>query len=139
MKKSIYAIAMLLVSVTYSNAQEIKVDKTTHEYGTIKNAADGNCYFEITNTGTEPLIITGAKGSCGCTVPEYSQDPIAPGKSTKMKVHYDTMRTGEFNKSVTITTNAITEPTKVVNIHGIVLAPEGTTTPAPGTAPAPTH
>lgn len=129
MKKSIYAIAMLLMSVSFSYAQEIKVDKQTHEYGTIKNGADGNCYFEITNTGTEPLIITGAKGSCGCTVPEWPKTPIKPGESAVIKVKYDTKRPGAINKSVTVTSDATNEPTKILRIKGNVEVVEGTGAP----------
>lgn len=108
---------------------QIKFNKETHDYGTIKNGADGSCVFEFTNTGTEPLMITNAKGSCGCTVPEWPKEPIAPGTKASIKVNYDTKRTGSINKSVTITSNASNEPTKIVYIKGEVLAPESTETP----------
>lgn len=118
--------------VQVSKAQ-IKFNKETHDYGTIKNGADGTCVFEFTNTGTEPLMITNAKGSCGCTVPEWPKEPIAPGAKASIKVNYDTKRTGAINKSVTITSNASNEPTKIVYIKGEVLAPE--TNEAPVVAP----
>lgn len=118
--------------VQVSKAQ-IKFNKETHDYGTIKNGADGSCVFEFTNTGTEPLMITNAKGSCGCTVPEWPKEPIAPGAKASIKVNYDTKRTGAINKSVTITSNASNEPTKIVYIKGEVLAPE--TIEAPVVAP----
>jgi hypothetical protein len=73
------------------------------------------------------LIISNAKGSCGCTVPEWPKEPIAPGAKATIKVKYDTKRPGAINKSVTITSNAVNEPTKVIRIKGNVLpAPEGT-------------
>jgi hypothetical protein len=121
--------------VQTSKAQ-IKFEKETHDYGTIKNGADGSCVFEFKNTGTEPLMITNAKGSCGCTVPEWPKEPIAPGAKGSIKVHYDTKRTGGINKSVTITSNASNEPTKIIYIKGEVLAPESTETPATPVAPA---
>jgi hypothetical protein len=78
-------------------------EKETHDYGTIKNGSDGTCEFRFKNVGKEPVLITNAKGSCGCTVPEYPKEPIAPGKSGMIKVTYDTKRTGAINKNVTLT------------------------------------
>lgn len=100
----------------------LSIDKEVHDYGTIEFAANGTCVFTITNTGTEPLIISRAKGSCGCTVPEWPREAIAPGASAEMKVTYDTKRPGAINKSVTITSNAGNTPTKVVRIKGTVQA-----------------
>ncbi|MDC0015083.1 DUF1573 domain-containing protein [Flavobacteriales bacterium] len=100
----------------------ISLDKEVHDYGTIENGSNGTCIFTITNTGTEPLIISRAKGSCGCTVPDWPREAIAPGASAEMKVTYDTKRTGAINKSVTITSNAGNTPTKVVRIKGSVKA-----------------
>ena len=100
----------------------ISLDKEVHDYGTIENGANGTCVFKITNTGTAPLIISRAKGSCGCTVPDWPREAIAPGETAEMKVTYDTKRTGAINKSVTITSNAGNTPTKVVRIKGTVKA-----------------
>ncbi len=105
---------------------KIEFTKETHDYGTIKNGADGTCSFEFKNTGTEPLIISMAKGSCGCTVPEWPKEPIAPGAKASIKVKYDTSRAGAINKNVTITSNAVNEPNKIIYIKGTVLPlPEG--------------
>lgn len=101
----------------------ISVDKEVHNYGKIQQNANGDGFFTITNTGTEPLVITKAKGSCGCTVPQWPKEAIAPGKSAKMKVTYATNRIGKINKSVTITSNAKNSPVKVVRIAGEVLKP----------------
>jgi hypothetical protein len=84
--------------------------------------ADGNCVFTVTNDGTEPLIISRCKGSCGCTVPQCDKDPIMPGATSSIKVKYDTKRVGPINKSVTITSNASNEPTKVIRIKGKIEA-----------------
>jgi len=105
------------------SAQELSLDKEVHDYGNVAKGGDGSCYFTITNTGTEPLTITRAKGSCGCTVPDWPREAIAPGESAKMKVTYDTKRPGRINKSVTITSNAKATPTKVVRIKGNVTVP----------------
>ncbi len=101
------------------NAPEISFNKDVHDYGTIKNGADGNCEFTFTNTGKEPLIISGAKGSCGCTVPTYPKEPIMTGQTGVIKVHYDTKRGGAFTKTVSITSNAKTA-NKVLTIKGNV-------------------
>jgi hypothetical protein len=101
----------------------ITFDKEVHDYGNVKNGGDGSCVFTFTNTGTEPLMITSAKGSCGCTVPQWPTEPIAPGATGTINVRYDTMRTGPFEKMVTVMSNASNEPTKVLKIKGVVAAP----------------
>jgi len=98
----------------------ITFETETIDYGTIENNADGNREFKFTNTGNAPLVISNAKGSCGCTVPTWPKEPIAPGASSVIKVKYDTNRTGAFSKSVTLVSNAINEPTKVLHIKGTV-------------------
>ena len=122
MKNLVLTIALFLAAaftMTVS-AQELSLDKEVHDYGNVAKGGDGSCYFTITNTGTEPLTITRAKGICGCTVPDWPREAIAPGESAKMKVTYDTKRPGRINKSVTITSNAKNAPTKVVRIKGNV-------------------
>ncbi len=81
--------------------------------------------FRFTNTGNTPLVITSAKGSCGCTVPEYPKEPIAPGESSFLKVTYDSNgRRDQFDKTVTITANTVPN-TNLLYISGNVIVPEG--------------
>lgn len=115
--------ANTLFAQEVQDGAKIEFEKDVHDYGTIKNGANGQCTFEFKNTGNAPLIISNAKGSCGCTVPSWPQEPIAPGAKGTITVKYDTKRTGAINKSVTITSNAVNEPTKVLRIKGEVLAP----------------
>lgn len=129
MKNTFFALVALFATTTFAFAQEekasgaaFKFESETIDYGTIDNGSDGNREFKFTNVGTEPLIISNAKGSCGCTTPEWPKEPIAPGAAATIKVHYDTKRTGNFTKTVTLTSNA-TEPTKVLTIKGNVNAP----------------
>lgn len=103
---------------------KIEFDKNVHDYGTVKYASNEYCTFEFTNTGNAPLIIAKAEGSCGCTVPTWPKEPIAPGKSAIIKVKYNTKKVGVINKSVKITSNAVNAPTKVLRIKGNVLAKE---------------
>ncbi len=107
------------------NAAVMDFETDIVDYGTIEQGADPYREFKFTNTGKEPLIITNAKGSCGCTIPEWPKEPINPGESSVIKVRYDTKRIGAFTKTVTISSNATT-PTKVIKIKGKVeKAPEG--------------
>ena len=135
MKKLFFTLTLVFAAFLGQQAvaqtgAKIEFNKETHDYGTIKNGADGSCVFEFKNTGDSPLIISNAKGSCGCTVPEWPKEPIAPGAKGSIKVKYDTMRTGEINKSVTITSNAVNAADKIVFIKGTVLAPETPAEPA---------
>jgi hypothetical protein len=146
MKKILFSLMMLtgaaIVSSNSVNAQEVQngakitFTKETHDYGTIKNGADGTCTFEFKNTGNAPLILSDAKGSCGCTVPTWPKEPIAPGAKGVISVKYDTKRAGAINKSVTITSNASNEPTKTIRIKGTVLPAPENGTPVNNAGPA---
>ena len=94
------------------DSARISFDKTTHDYGTIYQDADGNCVFTFTNTGKAPLILTNVYSSCGCTVPSWPKEPTMPGKSNVIKVKYNTSRVGAINKIITVESNAcnIVEP-----------------------------
>jgi hypothetical protein len=140
MKKALLSLAFVVGLISFASAQTqvvsgpaITVDKEVHDYGTIPFGGNGQCEFKVTNTGTEPLILSKCKGSCGCTVPTCEPNPIMPGQSSNISVKYDTKRAGVINKSVTITSNAVNEPTKVVRIKGTVEADPNA--PAPGGAP----
>jgi hypothetical protein len=109
------------------NAAEMTFSFEQFDYGTIKNGSDGTCEFKFKNTGKDPLVITDAHGSCGCTVPTWPKDPIMKGETSSIKVHYDTKRTGAFTKTVTINSNSKTNP-KVLTIKGVVEAPAAETT-----------
>ena len=104
------------------NAPEITFEKELIDMGTYNQFDDDSskCEFIFTNTGKEPLIIEKAKGSCGCTVPDWPKDPIAPGESAAIKVNYDEKRVGPYTKSITITSNAKTSP-KIVKVKGKVI------------------
>lgn len=114
-----------------------KFDKTDNDYGTLKKGGEPYCEFKLTNTSKkEMLIISEAHGSCGCTVPEYSKEPIKPGQTVTIKVHYDTNRVGPFEKQVTVTFQGKETPA-VLKIHGKVEPPASETPfPGPGSTPA---
>lgn len=108
------------------NAPEMTFENMSHDYGTIKQGADGGCEFRFKNTGKEPLVISNARGSCGCTVPTWPKEPVMKGQTGTIKVHYDTKRVGAFTKTVTIESNAKTTPL-VLTIKGTVEASEDAT------------
>lgn len=140
------AIAFGMTGVVMAQNQvvtgpSITMDKDVHDYGDVQFGGDGSCQFKVTNTGTEPLIISNCKGSCGCTVPKCDSNPVLPGESSIITVKYDTKRPGPINKSVTVNSNAVNEPVKVVRIKGNVgpdpnSAPSGAPEKAPTGAPA---
>lgn len=115
--------------VATTDGPKIEFKKDVHDYGDVKYDGNGTCTFEYKNTGNAPLIISNAKGSCGCTVPDWTKEPINPGKTGVITVKYDTKRPGAINKSVTITSNAVNEPTKVLRIKGTVGAKPEPATP----------
>ena len=94
-------------------------EKETIDYGVIEQESDPLRTFTFTNAGTEPLVIKYARGSCGCTVPEWPKEPILPGETDEIKVRYDTKRLGRFKKQVKLTTNISEEPI-VLTIQGEV-------------------
>ena len=104
------------------NAPTMSFSKDAIDYGTIKHDADGTRIFTFTNEGKTPIVISEAHGSCGCTVPTYPKEPIMPGKTAEISVHYDTHRVGPFSKSVTVNSNAKNSPV-VLKISGTVEAP----------------
>lgn len=111
------------VKIANPNAAKITFETEVIDYGTITQGADGVREFKFTNNGKSPLIISNARGSCGCTVPTWPNEPIKPGESSVIKVKYDTKRLGTINKSVTITSNA-ENATKVIRIKGKIIAPQ---------------
>ena len=102
-----------------TSTAEITFSKDLHDFGTISKGDNGSTEFTFKNTGKEPLIIANAQGSCGCTVPQWPKEPIAPGATSSIKVTYDTKRVGAFTKTVTITSNAQTS-SKIITIKGVV-------------------
>ncbi len=136
MKKSIFTVSIIACLALSVQAQtnttpqpavvqsatqaEIKFDRELHDFGTIPFSGNGTYEFKFKNTGKEPLIISNAQGSCGCTVPTYPKNtPIKPGETQVIKVTYDTKRVGNFTKTVTVYSNATT-PEKILTIKGMV-------------------
>jgi hypothetical protein len=123
MKKTIlsFLIGLSTVIVGFAGIDAlIKFDKTTHAFGNIKQNKPVTVSFVFANPGAAPLIIEDATAECGCTKPEYPQQPIMPGKKAAIKVTYDAKEPGSFTKKITI--KLVNQPeTKVLTITGVVI------------------
>lgn len=145
--KRIFSLAVILVFALSLSAQnqaetqpkktkapEITFEKTVHDYGQIYQNDNGECEFQFKNTGKEDLILTNCRSSCGCTVPEWPKEPIAPGKKAVIKVKYNTGRLGVISKSVTVESNAVNNRVELritgnVNARPVESTPSNTETP----------
>ena len=127
MKKNIYIFLMLACSgvmaqqheaqpadsrkagvVVNPNAPEITFTETTHEFGILKKGSSVTYKFIFMNTGKEDLILYDCKKGCNCTTVKYTQEPVKPGKTGFIEVHYDSTRIGHFSKELLVTSNAKT-------------------------------
>ena len=111
---------LLFACVSFASAQDnqaqIKFDKVSHDLGTFSESNPvQECVFTFTNVGQAPLIINQAVASCGCTVPSYTKEPIAPGKTGAIKVTYNGKGKfpGHFKKSITVRTNGKPEMSRL--------------------------
>jgi len=107
------------------DAPVMTFEKDAHDFGNIIQGEKVSYSFKFTNTGSSDLLITDAKGSCGCTVPEYPKNPVKPGDTGVIDVVFDsTGKTGQQNKKVTITANTV-PGTVTLAINGVIEVPEG--------------
>ncbi len=124
-RKILFLFTALTVSIGLAFGQaKIEFKNATHDFGNVTEGAQATHEFTFTNTGDAPLIIHAVRASCGCTTPDWTKEPVLPGKQGKVTASYNSKsRPGAFNKNITITTNA-TEPTSVVFIKGVVVGQE---------------
>lgn len=138
MKKLLLLSLFAIFAMGAINAQDNKVQNTIpangakitftaleHNYGTLQKGGNGDCVFEYTNTGNEPLILSSVRASCGCTTPNWTKEPVMPGQKGQIKVHYNTNNVGGFTKTITVQSNAVDNPRMVLKIKGNVQKPEG--------------
>lgn len=113
---SVMLVCSILISSAQTNGAQIKFDKTIHNFGTFSESSPKvSCEFTFTNIGDAPLIINQAVAGCGCTLPQYSKEPIQPGGKGTLKVTYNgTGRfPGHFKKLITVRTNGVVEMTRL--------------------------
>lgn len=132
--KQVFTLLALSAICTFSYAQDqvavqeaMQLKETSFDFGKVSQGKPVYHFFEITNTSKEVIKLDDVSASCGCTTPEWSKDPIAPGATTKIKVGFNASSEGPFEKYITIRYNE--KVTKQIKITGTVWkAPEG---PAP--------
>ncbi|MEZ4983043.1 MAG: DUF1573 domain-containing protein [Saprospiraceae bacterium] len=101
------------------------MQKLEFEFGTVDEGEIVTYTFKFTNTGNEPLIISNAKGSCGCTVPKWPREPIAPGGEGEVAVEFNSKgKKGARTQKVTLTANT-NPPQSFLTLKGNVTPAEG--------------
>ncbi len=119
----VFALGLVQNTTAQSKKAYIEFEKTLHDYGTVKESNGPAMYsFTFKNTGKQPLVLTEVKPNCGCTSPEWSKAPIAPGGSGMIKVAFDPKnRPGVFNKNIKVVSNAENQQV-ILRIKGNVIA-----------------
>ena len=132
---SLTAFALSTVLFAQSDSAVAKFNSTTIDLGKIKQDNPTTATFEVTNIGTEPLVIEQATPTCGCTIGDYTKEPIAPGKSGFIKATYNAKNVGAFQKTLNVKFAGY--DARPISIKGEVLKNEdaAATTP-PATDPA---
>jgi hypothetical protein len=127
MKKLLFSIAALTLTTglfAQKKADDIAKFKTeTIEMGKIKQDIPSTAIFEVTNISSEPLIIEQANPTCGCTIGDYTKEPIAPGKTGFIKATYNAKNLNAFEKHLTVKFAGVTD-VKSITIKGEVLNAE---------------
>jgi len=114
-------ISLFSISIyAQDKVAKIEFESETIDYGTIEKGSDGVRVFKFKNTGDAPLIVSDVKSSCGCTVPKKPTEPILPGENGEIEVKYDTNRVNPIRKTITVTSNAVTQ-TVALKIKGTVI------------------
>jgi len=153
MKKSVLIVAILSV-FAFSSCKDNAADKVNDEnvaaaadrdsesgkfpkmtfnegqfdFGTIDQGTNVEHIFKFKNTGDAPLMIVDAKSSCGCTVPEYTKEPIAPGASGELLVKFNGSGQNQVSKTVTIVANT-EKGTETLTIKAFVTPKTGAAAP----------
>ncbi len=123
MKRFAFCMLLMAMGAVTAWAQgkaEIKFDETTHNFGNVpKDNPVVTCTINFTNTGDAPLVIHQATATCGCTVPEYTQEPVMPGKTGSIQITFNgkNQYPGHFKKTIKVFTNT-DEATSYLVIEG---------------------
>lgn len=120
-----FLFVLTILSQSFSFENDAAVAKVTwvesqFDFGVIKQGIPVEHYFEFKNDGDSPLLINNVKTSCGCTVSSYPKEPIMPGESEKIKVTYNAAKIGNFNKRITVFSNANSNESKLTILGEVV-------------------
>jgi len=128
MKRLLTVVLAVVLSTAFAIAQEktvngpvITFESDSKDFGDITQGDKVENVFKFENTGKEPLIISNVAATCGCTVPSWPKEPIAPGKKAEIKVSFNSAgKMGKQNSVVRIYSNA-SEPIEKVSLISNVL------------------
>lgn len=137
MKKLAYLALAFLFMGFASQAQsssepqaEITFEKSTFDFGDIKQGQVVTATFKFKNTGKAPLILSNVATTCGCTVPAWPKDPLAPGKSAEITATFNSAgKSGQQNKVITVFSNAKSSQTQVSIVCNVTPADAPVTQP----------
>lgn len=117
---STFTALLTLTLMSFSAAgPSIKFDKMEHDFGRIPQGEPVTCVFTFENDGNAPLVLKNVKASCGCTTPQWPQQPIMPGESATIKAEYNAAADGKFDKTISVYTN-IDDEARVLKLRGTV-------------------
>jgi hypothetical protein len=118
---SFFVLALATQVQAQESGPEITFKENSKDFGDITQGQQVAHTFVLTNTGKQPLIISNVAATCGCTVPSWPKEPVAPGKSAEIKVSFNsTGKVGKQNSVVRIYSNA-SEPIEKVSLISNVL------------------
>lgn len=123
MKKvlSVFAVLFLFSVVSFAQKGIIKFKKTEHDFAKVDQGKPVTHVFEFTNAGSDPIVLGNVTASCGCTTPDWTREPVMPGKSGKITATYNAANAGPFTKSITVPSNA-ENGTVILTLKGEVVA-----------------
>lgn len=111
MRKALLSISLVMLGlwasaqvkpVSDTKPETIQLKESSFDFGRIPQGKPVTHVFKVTNTGSAPLVLEDVQASCGCTTPEWSKEPIAPGATAEIKVGYNAAAEGSFEKSINI-------------------------------------
>lgn len=127
MKKILFLAGFLVSGLIFMAASPMHFgmakfawNETIHDFGKITQGKPVTTEFKFKNAGDVPLVISSVRGSCGCTVTDYTKEAVAPGKEGVVKATFNAASAGVFNKTVTVTAN-VEGGTEVLTIKGEVI------------------
>ena len=157
MKRILFFFALVMFAATSYGQGKITFKTEAHDFGKVEEGGPVSYDYVFTNTGNVPVVISNVQPSCGCTTPNWTREPVMPGKTGIVTASFGTAgRTGVNNKTVTVVSNSETPSitlsfkvevtpkpaapaveakpapaTAVTTIPAPVVAPAATVTPAP--------
>jgi hypothetical protein len=113
-----FFIVLTATAQTGAAAEPLQFKEVAYDFGSVPQGKPVFHYFEVKNTGTKPVVLNDIQASCGCTTPEWSKDPIAPGATAKIKVGFNAAAEGPFDKYISVQYNDSGQ--KQIKITGMV-------------------